>query len=70
MMANLKKLFGGKESKKEEAVEKKLPAKTYAKGEKMEEAAMKKPAAKMPAKPAAKMPAKPTAKSTAMKAKK
>jgi hypothetical protein len=46
MMENLRQLFRGKESKKEEAAEKKLPAKTYAKGEKMEEAAMKKPAAK------------------------
>jgi hypothetical protein len=36
------KLFGGKETKKEEAAEKKLPAKTYAKGEKMEEAKMAK----------------------------
>lgn len=41
------KLFGGKETKKEEAAEKKLPAKTYAKGEKMEEAKM----AKMPKPP-------------------
>jgi hypothetical protein len=55
MMENLKKLFGGKESKKEEAKEKKLPPKAYAKGEKMEEAAMKKmPAKKTAAKPAAK----------------
>jgi hypothetical protein len=36
------KMFGGKETKKEEAAEKKLPAKTYAKGEKMEEAKMAK----------------------------
>ena len=39
MMENLRQLFRGKESKKEEAAEKKLPAKTYAKGEKAEEAA-------------------------------
>jgi len=54
MMANLKKLFGGKETKKEEAKEKKLPAKAYAKGEKMEEAAMKKAPAKKATMPPAK----------------
>jgi hypothetical protein len=36
MLEKLRNLFKGKESKKEEVAEKKMPSKIYAKGEKME----------------------------------
>ena len=40
MLEKLRNLFKGKESKKEEVAEKKMPSKIYAKGEKMEAKAM------------------------------